>query len=116
MTFVSTYVKAIPQMKDGMMNKCCSICAICASADYTVCFGRASEYLSASSQYLRTFIPRFYLCFNNLGDLVFDGVELSGFKSRANASLLTYAARSIFVFYFFFFFLLIGFVGLKSSD
>ena len=40
------------------------------------------------SQYSRTFIPPSVSLFNNLGDSVFDGVGLAGFKSRANAFLL----------------------------
>ena len=32
---------------------------------------------------------------NDLADPVFDGVRLAGFKSRANAFLLTYAALSL---------------------
>ena len=41
---------------------------------------------------------------NDLGDLVFDGMGLVGFTSRANALLLAQAVRSIFVFYYFAFF------------
>ena len=38
-----------------------------------------------TSQYGRTFIPFSVSLWNDLGDLVFDGVILAGFKSRANA-------------------------------
>ena len=39
-------------------------------------------------QYSRTFIPLSVSLRNDLANLVFDGVGLAGFKSRANASLL----------------------------
>ena len=39
-------------------------------------------------QYSRTFIPFSVSLWNDLAKLVFDGVGLAGFKSRANASLL----------------------------
>ena len=39
-------------------------------------------------QYSRTFIPFSVSLWNDLANPVFDGVELAGFKSRANASLL----------------------------
>ena len=39
-------------------------------------------------QYSRTFITFLVSLWNDLADPVFDGVELAGFKSRANASLL----------------------------
>ena len=39
-------------------------------------------------QYSRTFIPFLVSLWNDLANLVFDGVGLAGFKSRANASLL----------------------------
>ena len=41
-----------------------------------------------TSQYRRTFILFSVSLWNDLGDPVFDGVELAGFKSRANAFLL----------------------------
>ena len=39
-------------------------------------------------QYRGTFIPLSISLWNDLADPVFDGVELAGFKSRANAFLL----------------------------
>ena len=39
-------------------------------------------------QYSRTFIPFSVSLWNDLANSVFDGVGFSGFKSRANASLL----------------------------
>ena len=42
-----------------------------------------------TSQYSRTFIPLSVSLWNDLANLVFDGVGLAGFKSRANAFLLT---------------------------
>ena len=39
-------------------------------------------------QYSRTIIPFSVSLWNDLASLVFDGVGLAGFKSRANASLL----------------------------
>ena len=41
-----------------------------------------------TSQYLRTFIALSVSLWNDLGNPVFDGVGLAGFKSRANAFLL----------------------------
>ena len=41
-----------------------------------------------TSQYRRTFIPFSVPLWNDHSDHVFDGVELAGFKSRANAFLL----------------------------
>ena len=54
-------------------------------------------------QYSRTFIPFSVSLWNDLGNSVFDGVGLAGFKSRANASLLALAALSLLcmVFYSF---------------
>ena len=43
---------------------------------------------SRTSQYPRTFVPLSVSLWNDLSDYVFDGVELAGFKSRANAFLL----------------------------
>ena len=40
-----------------------------------------------TSQYRRTFVPLSMSLWNDLGDHVFDGVRLAGFKSRANAFL-----------------------------
>ena len=41
-----------------------------------------------TSQHRRTFVPLSVSLWNDLSDPVFDGVELAGFKSRANAFLL----------------------------
>ena len=41
-----------------------------------------------TSQYHRTFVPFSVSLWNDLGDPVFDGVGLAGFKSRANSFLL----------------------------
>ena len=46
-------------------------------------------------QYSRTFIPFSVSLWNDLANPVFDGVGLAVFKSRANASLLTYTALSL---------------------
>ena len=48
-----------------------------------------------SSQYRRIFVPFSVSLWNDLANPVFDGVGLAGFKSRANASLLAYAALSL---------------------
>ena len=48
-----------------------------------------------TSQYRRTFVPLFLSLWNDLSDPVFDGVRLAGFKSRANALLLTLYALSL---------------------
>ena len=47
-----------------------------------------------TSQYRRTFVPLYVSLWNDLSDLVFDGVGLAGFKSRANAFLLAQSALS----------------------
>ena len=41
-----------------------------------------------TSHYRRTFVPLTVSLWNDLGDPVFDGVGLVGFKIRANAFLL----------------------------
>ena len=41
-----------------------------------------------TSEYRRSFVPVSVSLWNNLSELVFDGVGLAGFKSRANAFLL----------------------------
>ena len=41
-----------------------------------------------TSEYRRTFVPLPVSLWNDLSDPVFDGVQLAGFKSRANAFLL----------------------------
>ena len=65
---------------------------VCASAGYTQCFGRSSVYLCASSLQNLTAPQDFYSLsvslWNDLGDLVFDVLGLTGFKSRANVFLL----------------------------
>ena len=49
-----------------------------------------------TSQYSMTFfIPLSVSLWNDLPDLAFDGAGLAGFKSRANAFLLAYAALSV---------------------
>ena len=53
----------------------------------------ANRYIYApprcrTSQYSRTFILLLLSLWNELGDLVIDGVGLAGIKSRANAFLL----------------------------
>ena len=44
--------------------------------------------LGRSSRYHMAFIPVSSSLWNDLGDRIFDGVGLTGFKSRANACLL----------------------------
>ena len=70
-----------------------------------------------TSQYHRTFVPLSVPLWDDLGDPVFDGVGLAGFKSRANAFRLTYYLLFLFVSYCFIFFLFpwIGCVWLWSS-
>ena len=48
-----------------------------------------------TSQYHRTFISLSVSLWNDLVNAVFDGVGLAGFKSRANAFSLAYAALSL---------------------
>ena len=59
---------------------------------YTRCCDRTWVHLCSSSlknsQYLITFISLSVSLWNDLCDPVFDGVGLTGFKSRANAFLL----------------------------
>ena len=88
--------------------------------------GRSYRYAYASprcktSQCHRTFIHLSVSLWNDLADPVFDGVELGGFKSRDNAfySLkLLYPYYSLLLLFFIFssFCLLVGVVGLGSSD
>ena len=74
-----------------------------------------------TSQSRRTFIPLSVSLWDDLGDPVFDGVGLAGFKSRANA-FYGVAARSLFYLLLFsrsllsFYNLYGWFVGLGSSD
>ena len=70
-----------------------------------------------TSQYCRTFIPLSVSLWNSLGDPVFDGVGLAGFKSKANAFLLACSLRfvSSTVFPFSFSQLWVNIVGLGSS-
>ena len=42
-----------------------------------------------TSQYRRSFVPLSVSLWNDLSDPVFDGVGLTGFKSRANAFLFS---------------------------
>ena len=52
-----------------------------------------------TSLYTRTFIPLSVSLWNDLANPVFNGVGLAGFKSRANAFLLAYAALSLLLSY-----------------
>ena len=47
-----------------------------------------------TSRYRRSFVPLSLSLWKGLRDLVFDGVGLAGFKSRANALLLALSALS----------------------
>ena len=49
---------------------------------------RSVPSTAAQLQYRKTFVPLSVSLWNNLGDPVFNGVGLAGFKSRANAFLL----------------------------
>ena len=100
-----------------------SPCAICAGAVYTRRCDRTSVYLCASSQQNRLVQQDFYclirIYLEDLGDPVFDGVALAGFKSRANAFLLAwllalYLSPTVFIFSSFI--LWVDIVGLRSSD
>ena len=71
-----------------------------------------------TSQYRWTFIPLLVSLWNDLSDLMFDGVGLAGFKSSANAFLLVLLLTHLLspaVFPFSSFILWVG-VGLGSSD
>ena len=72
-----------------------------------------------TSQYHRTFVPFSVSLWIDLSDPVSNGVELAGFKSRANAFLLAQLLAHFLSptdFPFSSFFLLVGVVGLGSSD
>ena len=73
-----------------------------------------------TSQYRRTFINLSVSIWKDLADPVFDGVGLAGFKSRANAFYwpkLLYPYTSLLLFFLFSSFcLLVGIVGLGSSN
>ena len=58
-----------------------------------------------TSQHCGSFMPISESLWNNLGDLVFDGVGFMGFKCRANAFLLALSAHHFVSYYFLFFFL-----------
>ena len=86
--------------------------------------GRTSVYLCGSSLlnltvlYCRTFIPLSVSLWNGLDDPVFDGVGLSGFKSRPMPFYwpnCSFPFVSSTVFPFSSFFLWVGIVGLGSS-
>ena len=64
-----------------------ALSAVCSSAGYTRCFGRTSVHLCASSL-LNLAVPQDFFPLHDLGDPLFDGVGLEGFKSRADAFLL----------------------------
>ena len=71
-----------------------------------------------NSQDRWTFSPLLLSLWNDLGDPVFDGVGLAGFKTRPNGILLVWIAPflSPTIFPAYSFILLVGFVGLGSSD
>ena len=73
-----------------------------------------------TSLYRRTFVPISVSLWNDLADPVFDGVGLAGFKSRANAFLLAYAALSLLwsstIFPFLFILSICWYCGLGSLD
>ena len=72
-----------------------------------------------TSQDSRTFIPSSVSLWNDLGDPLFDGEGLTGFKSIANAFLLALLLAPFLspaVFPFSSFILWVGIVGLGSSD
>ena len=78
-----------------------------------------SPLRSRTSQYRRTFISLSVSLWNDFAYPAFDGVELVGFKSRANSFLLASAALSIFIYYYFpfLFFLSIGwYCGVSYTD
>ena len=76
-------------------------------------------YAPPCRMYRRTFIHLSVSLWNNLGDLVFDGVGLPGLKNRANAGLLA-LLLALFLcntdFPFSSFNIWVGIVGFGSSD
>ena len=96
-----------------------STCVVCTSAGYPRCFCCSSTYIGVSSRQNQLAVPHdFYpppICFyiwNYLADLKFDFLGLAGFKSRANAFLLTLSVRFSFVFYSYPFLLSFSIVGI----
>ena len=72
-----------------------------------------------TSQHLRSFIFLSVCLWNDLGDPIFDGVGLVGFKSRPNAFLLALLLAPFLspaIFPFSSFIIWVGIVGLGSSD
>ena len=67
-----------------------------------------------ASKYIRTFIPFSVSLWNDLSDPVFDGLELMGFKSRADAFLFAFLLAAVFPFSSFI--LWVGIVDMGSSD
>ena len=62
---------------------------------YVPVLGDSAPPRCRTSQYSRTFIPLSVPLWNDFANPVFDGVGLAGFKSRANAFLLAFAAFSL---------------------
>ena len=69
---------------------------------------RSRLLLRRTSQYHRSFVPLSASLWNDLSDPVFEGVWLTGFKSRANALLLAWSA---FLFCLLLFYLLFPSMG-----
>ena len=72
-----------------------------------------------TSRFRKNFIPLSVYLWNELGDPVFDGVGLAGFKSKANFFLLAYLLSPILsstVFPFSSFITWVGIVGFGSSN
>ena len=105
----------------------CSMCpcrcftsgVLAAQKNWTFRAMKGLSTFSRTSKYRRTFIPISVTLWNDLADLIFDGVGLAGFKSRA---MLVYWPKlparllSSTVFHFSSFFVYVGIVGLGSSD
>ena len=101
------------------LNLCC-MCQCMLQAVFWSLIGIYLRFLYAEPrmQHRRTFIPLSVSLWNDLGDPVFDGLGRAASKSKANDSVMTQAAPSIFLLFTLFrvFLSAGGLVGLGSSD
>ena len=100
-------------------NNTCAIIPISVSASISAHRYTYAPPRCRTSQYRWTFIPLSVSLWNALVDPLFDGVGLTGFKTRSNAfrlAQLLSACLSSTIFPFSSFPLQVGSVGLGSSD
>ena len=82
------------KIRCNLMHPLCALPGAYVPVGVTCCALVVYQYTDApsrcrTSQYGRTFIPLSVSLWNDLPNPIFDGVGLAGFKSRANAFLLT---------------------------